>query len=598
MAANSSLSVANIDFIDIKSNLKNYLRSQDVFKDFDFDGSNLNVMLDVLSYNTYMQNYYLNMVAAEGFIDSAQLRDSVISHAKTLNYLPGSFTSSKAIIDVDIFPTGAPANVTLPKYCRFNAQVDSNTYTFTTNERITVSSDSDGNYSVSNVEIYEGDIVHEYFTVNSANTQQRFILSNKEVDVDSLSVIVLTSSTDTSNAEYTKSLTTIGVDGESNVYFVVPAESEKYEIQFGDNVVGRKLIDNNVVEVIYRKSSGDAPNGANAFSLSETDPALSNNTISLVSSAKGGGIGEEINSIRVNAPRSISIQDRTVTVSDYKTLLLQNFNDIETLNVYGGEEVNPPEFGKVIISVDLKNADGIPDSRKSDIEDFLKLRSPLATVPKVVDPEFLFVDITTNVRYDPNLTAKSDLDIKSLVIDQIDSFANTNINKFNSVLRKSKLSRSIDDANPAILNNDTDIELQKIIVPTLDTANSFVLNYNNKILQEIPQSTGTFVDGSAPVRSSSFTFNSLTECTLRDNGTGTLQVVKQSNGTMQVVNTNIGTVDYDNGIVNINGLKVSSYTGAGITVTANPIDTTIKSSKNIILRYNNDPSINIIQERV
>ena len=598
MAANSSLSVANIDFTDIKSNLKNYLRSQDVFKDFDFDGSNLNVMLDVLSYNTYMQNYYLNMVAAEGFIDSAQLRDSVVSHAKTLNYLPGSFTSSKAIIDVDIFPTGSPANVTLPKYAKFNAQVDSNTYTFSTNERITISSDSNGNYSVSNVEIFEGDIVYEYFTVQSSNTQQRFVLSNKEVDVDSLSITVMTSSTDTTNSEYTKSLTTIGLDGESNVYFVVPAENEKYEIQFGDNVIGRKLTDNNVIEAVYRKSSGEAPNGANSFSLTEDDSTLSNNSISLVSAAKGGGVGETINSIRVNAPRSISIQDRTVTVSDYKTLLLQNFNDIETLNVYGGEEVNPPEFGKVIISVDLKNADGIPDSRKSDIEDFLRLRSPLATVPKVVDPEFLYVDVTTNVRYDPNLTAKSDLDIKSLVIDSIESFANTNINKFNSVLRKSKLSRSIDDADASILNNDTSVELQKIIVPTLDTANSFVLNYNNKILQEIPQSTGTFVDGSAPIRSSSFTFNSLTDCSLRDNGTGTLQVIKQSNGTMQVVNTNIGTVDYDNGVVNINGLKVSSYTGAGITVTANPVDTTIKSDKNIILRYNNDPLINIIQERV
>lgn len=598
MSANSSLSVANIDFSDIKSNLKTYLRSQDVLKDFDFEGSNLNVLLDILSYNTYMQNYYLNMVAAEGFIDSAQLRDSVVSHAKTLNYLPGSFTSSKAVIDFDVFPSGTPANVTLPKYSRFSTQVESNTYTFTTNERITISADTSGNYSASNVELFEGDIVYEYFTVTSSNTNQRFVLSNKEIDISSLTVNILTSSTDTSNAEYTQSLSTIGLDGESNVFFIVPAENEKYEIQFGDNVVGRKLTDNNVIEAVYRKSSGLDPNGANSFTLTENDSTLANHTISLVSAAKGGGVGESINDIRVNAPRSISIQDRTVTVSDYKTLLLQNFNDIETLNVYGGEESNPPEFGKVIVSVDLKNADGIPDSRKKDIEDFLRLRSPLATIPKVVDPEFLFVDISTTVRYNPNDTAKSDNDIKSLVISKLDSFTANNINKFDATLRKSKLSRSIDDADASILNNDTVIGLQKIIVPTLDTANSFVLDFNNKILQEIPQTSGLFVDGTAPVSSTSFTFNSLTECSLRDNGTGTLQVVKQANGTMEVVNTNIGSVDYDNGIVNINGLKVSSYVGAGITVSANPVDTTISSDKNIILRYNNDPQINIIQERV
>jgi len=595
--ANSALSVANLDFIDIKSNLRTYLRSQEAFKDFDFDGSNLSVLMDVLSYNTYMNAYYLNMVAAEGFIDSAQLRDSVVSHAKTLNYLPGSFTSSKAVVDIEFVPTGTPANINLPKHSTFTATVASNTYTFTTKERITIPSDSDGSYTATDVEIFEGDIITEVFAVNTANTNQRFVLNNKGVDVDSISVHVLTSSADTTNAEFTRSLSTIGLDGTSNVFFVVPAENQKYELQFGDGVIGSKLINNNLVEVMYRNSSGEGPNGANTFTLTESISGIQSNTVTTTAIAKGGGEGESINDIRVNAPRSISIQDRTVTVTDYKTLLLQNFNDIETLNVFGGETTTPPEFGKVIVSVDLKNADGIPDSRKKDIEDFLRLRSPLSTIPKVVDPEFLFVDVTTSVRYDPNLTAKTDQDIKSLVTTSIEEFANLNLNQFNSSLRKSQLSRAIDDSDKAILNNDTSILLEKIIVPTLDTANSFVLDFNNKILQEIPESTGTFIDGSAPVTSSAFTFNTLTECTLRDNGTGTMQVVKQSNGSLQVVNTNIGTVDYDNGIVNINGLEVSAFTGAGITVSANPVDTTIRSDKNIILRYNSSPQINIIQER-
>ena len=221
--ANSSLSVANIDFTDIKNDLKQYLTSQEIFKDFNFDGSNMNVMLDVLSYNTYMQNFYLNMVAAEGFIDSAQLRDSVVSHAKTLNYLPGSHTSSKAVVDFEIFPANTPAAITIPKYTSFTTQVDSNTYTFTTNDRITVSADNDGRYVVDDLDLYEGDIVYEYFTISSSNTGQRFVLTNKQIDVDSLEVKVQASTTDTTNSVYTKTGTTIGLDGSSNVYFVVPA---------------------------------------------------------------------------------------------------------------------------------------------------------------------------------------------------------------------------------------------------------------------------------------------------------------------------------------------------------------------------------------
>ena len=596
--ANSSLSVANLDFSDIKGNLKQYLQSQDLLKDYDFEGSNMNVMLDILSYNTYMQNFYLNMVAAEGFIDSAQLRDSVVSHAKTLNYLPGSHTASKAVIDFEILPANTPSSITVPKYTAFSTQVDSNTYSFTTNERITVSADTDGRYLVEDLEIFEGDIVYEYFTINSANTGQRFVLQNKEIDVNSLTVTVLTSATDTTNSIFTKSLTTIGLDGSSNVYFVVPAEDGKYELQFGDGVVGKKLINGNVVEAVYRKTAGDLPNGANSFTIGTADIAHDNTSITVTSTAKGGGIAESIDSIRVNAPRSITIQDRTVTVSDYKTLLLQNFNDIETLNVFGGEEATPPEFGKVIVSVDLKNADGIPDSRKKDIEDFLRLRSPLSVVPKVIDPEFLFVQVNSDVRYDPNRTSKSDLDIKTLVVDKIQEFANTNINKFDTTLRSSQLARSIDDADASILNNDTFITLKKTINPDLGVANSFVLNFNNKIQQEIPDALNQYVDGSAPVQSTAFTFSNLTSCTLRDNGLGTLQIVRQANGDIQVVENNIGTVDYEEGVVSINTFKVSSFEGSAITVTTTPSNRTVKSNKNIILSYNQKPIINIIQERV
>lgn len=595
--ANTSLSVANINFEDIKSNLRNYLTTQSALKDYDFTGSNLNVMLDILSYNTYMQNFYLNMVANESFLNSAVLRDSIVSHAKTLNYLPQSYTSSKAVVDLQIYPTDVPAQIRIPKYTPFNTSVESNTYTFTTNEDITISADASGNYKVSNLAIFEGEVVREFFTVNTSNTEQRFIISNKEVDVDSLVVKIIASSTDTSNSEWTRNLNTIGIDGTTNTYFVVPAEKEKYEIQFGDGVLGKPVENGNIVEAVYRKSSAGDALSANVFTLDGTIQGYSNVVVSTTSSAKGGSEAESDESIRNNASRSLSLQDRTVTVNDYKTILKQNFNDIEALNVYGGEQAIPPQFGKVLISVDLKNAEGIPLSRKRDIEDFVRLRAPLSITPEVVDPEFLFVDVNTVVRYNPNVTVKSDNEIKNVVVSALSTFAAANINDFDSRLRVSKLSAAIDASDPSILNNDTNIVLEKKIIPTLNATETFVLQFNNEILREIPLNN-EFVDGSSPISSSTFTFDGLSGCTIRDNGSGILQVVQSQDQVLQIVNSNIGTVDYSSGLVNLNSFKTSAFTGDGIKILAQPKNRTILSTKNIILSYNNTPTVTIVQERV
>ena len=228
--ANSALSVANTDFNDIRSDLKTYLSAQSIFKDYNFDGSNMSVLLDILAYNTFMQNFYLNQVASESFLDSAQLRDSIVSHAKTLNYLPKSDTAARAVVDIEVFPANTPGTINVPKYTAFTTSVDSNTYTFTTDEGLTIAADASGRYYANNVSIYEGEIVRELFRVNTANTDQRFVLSNKEIDTSSLSVKVSTSSSDTSNSEWKSSLSAIGLSGTSNVYYIVPAESGKYEI--------------------------------------------------------------------------------------------------------------------------------------------------------------------------------------------------------------------------------------------------------------------------------------------------------------------------------------------------------------------------------
>lgn len=595
--ANTTLSVANVDFGTLKSSYKTYLQGQNLFKDFDFTGSNLNVLLDVMSYNTYMNNFYLNMVAAESFLDSAVLRDSVVSHAKTLNYLPSSYTSSKATINLTITPDDAPAAITMPKYTAFTAMVDSNTYTFSTNEGITIQPDANGAYYVNNLDIFEGEIVTEMYQVNTANTSQRFILNNKEIDIDSLIVNVTESSTNFANATYTRSLNTVGMDGTSNNYFISPAENELYEIQFGDGVLGRKLSHGNIIEAKYRRSAANNADSAAVFNLAGDIQGYTNVNITTTSVSVGGGVNESIESIKFNAPKSITVQDRLVTVNDYKTLLRQAFNDIQAINVYGGEELTPPLFGKVVISVDLANADGISDQRKEDIMEYVKERAPLSISPVVVNPEFLYVDVTSEVVYNPNVTVKSDEEIKSVVVAALSTYTTSAIGDFDSKLRLSKLSRAIDDADPAIINNNTSIRLQKTIVPTIGVNGSFTLNFDNEVYREIPFNNN-FVDGTAPITSSTFTFGNLVNCFLRDDGSGVLQIVQDSQGVVQIVKTSIGTVDYNTGTVQISDLNVSAYSGAGITITAVPTKQTVSSSKNIILSYNKTPHITIAQERV
>lgn len=595
--ANTTLSVANINFNDIKSSLKNYLQTQSQLKDYDFAGSNLNVLLDVLSYNTYLQNFYLNMVANESFLNSAVLRDSIIAHAKTLNYLPQSRSSSKAVVTLDITPNDLPANITIPKYTSFTTSIESNSYTFSTNEGITISADADGNYQAADVNIFEGEIIQELFTVDTSNTDQRFVLNNNEIDVDSLVVKVIVSSSDTANSEWTRNLNTIDINGSSNTYFIQPAENGKYEVQFGDNILGKAVDNGNIIQCTYRKSNADIPNSANVFALVGDIQGYTNVVITTTSSASGGSLPETDESIRKNASRSLSIQDRTVTVSDYKTLIKQNFGDVEAINVYGGEEADPPQFGKVIISVDLKNAQGIPLSRKKDIEDFAKLRAPLSITPVVVDPEFLYVDISSTVRYNPNDTTKSDNEIQGVVITALSDFAANNINDFDTKLRLSKLSAAIDASDPSILNNDTEALLEKRIVPQLGQNETFVLSYNNEIYREIPLS-GSFVDGTSPIRSTTFTYEGTTGCSFRDDGSGIIQVVQDSSGGLEIIEASIGTVDYKTGTVKINGFKTSAYTGGSIKVFANPVSRTIMSSKNIILSYNNTPTVTIAQERL
>ena len=591
MANTSAISVANLDFDEIKSNLKTFLKNQAIFQDYDFEGSNLSVLLDVLSYNTFMNNYYLNQVANEGFLDSAQLIESVVSHAKTLNYLPQSHSSARAKLSVEIVPDDVPPTITIPQHTKWTASVNNVSYTFSTNNDIVISANGSGNYVNNDVDIYEGSVVTEFFNVDIANTNQKYVLSANSIDTSSLSVKVRVSNTVSTNATWTQQKTILGLDGSSNAYFVQPNGQHKYELQFGDGTVGRALKTGNVIEATYRKSNGDLPNGAQVFNFTGSIDTYSNVIFSTVSSAEGGSVSESIDDIKFNAPKNLTIQDRLITKQDYETLIKQEFSDIESISVFGGEEADPPEFGKVIISVDVKDADGVPESTSQKIKDFADERSALGITSKVITPEFLFADVAQTVRYNVNESKKVPGDIISLTAAAANTFAETFINDFNKTFRISKFDSAIDAADPSILSSDNQITIRKDWIANTGAPQSITIDFNNEIDKDVK-------DEKSGITSTPFTFGSTTNSTIRDDGKGILQVVrKDALGDTVVLDTNIGTIDYTTGIVRIAGLSINNYSTSSIQITARPQNRDISSTKNIILKLGT-VTTSVIQEAV
>jgi hypothetical protein len=449
MAANTSINLVNLDFTSLKDSLKTYLKTQNVFKDYDFEGSNINVLLDVLSYNTYMNTFYLNMIGNEMFLDSAQLRESVISRAKELNYTPRSFKSARATVTLTIQTTGNTASITMPKGTTFNSRIGSNTFTFSTDENKVISG-ANSTFVSDEFVIYEGQYVNDTFTVNNSDVSQRFVLSNPTIDTDSLTVTVI----EDNGAEilsYLRATSLFDKQANSQIFFVQGAENDKYEVLFGDGVLGRKPKDNSVVVCEYRISKGELPNGAFKFTSDGAIQGFSNVVVTTVSAAAQGAIHETIESVKFNAPRYFTTQERAITAEDYRNLLLLNFPEINAISVYGGEEAVPPVYGKVFIAVDLKNVDGVPDIRKQQYYNFIKPRASLSIDPIFIDPDFMYVSIDSTVRYNLNTTALNSESIKELILTAIRDFNGIYLDDFNTTLRYSSLVKTIDATDRSIL---------------------------------------------------------------------------------------------------------------------------------------------------
>jgi len=526
------------------------------------------------------------MVGNEMFLDSAQLRDSVVSHAKELNYVPQSFRSAQANVNVNIVSTDTTKrSIVIPKGTTFTSRLLDKNYTFSVDENIIISdyvvSSNTVSFTGKNITLYEGYYVNDTYTY-TYGSPSKLIISNKNVDISSLTATIV-EDTGSSTLVYKRATSMFDLTKDSQVFFVQGAESDSYEIVFGDGVTGRRPKNNSIVSIEYRISNGELPNGCNQFVPDSTIQGETNINVVTNTVAAGGNVYESTESIKYNAPRHFTSQERAITTEDYETLLKLNFPEINTVTAYGGEDLNPPQFGKVYVSVDLKEVDALPDIKRLEYYRFLKPRSPVSIDPVFVDPEYTYLGVTSKVNYNVNITSLTAADIKTITGTAILLFAQNNLNNFNRTFRYSKLIQAIDNSQTSVISNETDITIIKIAIPETGKFLTFDVNYNIPLTveQQTTQRTNQF-----SVYSSSILYKGI-KAFIRDNGDGSLNVL--SAATEAIIDT-VGTIDYDTGLLQFSNFKIDSFSGAGIKFYAYPRNKDISTINNVIL--------NIIEEDI
>jgi len=597
----TSNDLTSLDFDSIKENLKTYMKSQAIFQDYDFDGSNLNVLLDVLSYNTYLNAFYLNMISNEMFLDTALLKDSIISHVKELNYIPRSFRSAVAEVNITLVDSSDDATILLPRGTTFTGTSGNRNFTFTLAENVqAISTNVNNEFVASNVIIHEGDYVSDSYVSNDLSPV-RYVIKNKTVDTNSIRVTVIEDN-GAVVINYTIRDSLFGIDSTDTVFFLQAMENDTYEILFGDGVIGRPPKNNSIVLIEYRTSNGELPNGIATFVADDDIGTATVTKIETLSKASGGSIPESLSSIKFNAPRAFTTQERVVTAGDYSTLLKANFSEINDVLAYGGEEFTPPQFGKVIVAVDLNNTDELPQTFKDKYYDFIKPRSPLSIDPIFVKPEYTYVSVKTNVKYDIGQTSLNVDDIRSLTISAVQQYNDEFLNGFGKTLRFSKLTAAIDDVQPAIISNDTTVVATKFI-PYDENRQNYTLDFSMQIEDNRGQKRGRHASKQlSAVYSSAFQFQG-DESFIEDDGEGNLWVVRNVTDNDDIIEheqvAKIGSVDYTQGLIIIENFASSQVYGGNLKISVIPKDSDIEAQKRSILRVlDEDIVVNVQQVRI
>ena len=548
------LDVTELDFDTIKANLKTFLKQQDQFTDYDFEGSGMSVLLDLLAYNTHYNAVYANMLANEMFLDSADLKNSIVSHAKHVGYTPVSATSATANIKIT-FNAATASSLTVNEGTAFTTSVNNVTYQYIIRDAVTVTP-VDGVYTLT-TDIREGTLATNKYTVDTSDANQRYLIENDLADVNTLTVSVQSSSTDSTTTTYTKASDLGAVTATSKVYYLEQAEDGKYEVIFGDGVLGNKLSDGNIISLEYIVCNGPDSNGATTFSASSTVGGESNITIVTNSNSAGGSNPETVESIRFNAPRQFSAQNRAVTPEDYKTIIKTLYPNTQTISVWGGEDNDPPVYGNVYVSLKPISGVTLTDTAKTNLQTQLKDYSVGSVRVQFSDPEITYITYRTTARYNSKVTTKSVDDIKTLINNTISNYSSTNLEKFDGMFRYSRFIDAIDDTDASVLSNTTTIKIHKFFTPTTGSAQTYTINFSNALYN--PHS-GHQSDSNGILSSTGFKVagDTTNEYFLNDDGSGNVRLYYISGGVNVYTNNTLGTIDYDTGKITLNNISISS----------------------------------------
>jgi hypothetical protein len=577
--------VTNLDFDDIKKSLKEYLRSSEVFTDYNFEGSVLSQLIDVLSYNTYYTAMNANLVANEAFFDSASIRENVVSLAKLVGYTPRSAAASKATVTFDIQVSPNIKALTMKKGISFIGSNGSGSYTFSILDDITRESYIDSNglrrITFNDIEIYQGNLLTSNYTVDTSTTQ-RFIIPNADSDIE-LTRVIIQETGFTIPQSYKKAVDITEIGPKDRIFFIQENKNEQFELIFGDDTFGKKLQNKDIITIEYFITDKDIANECSEFefvgSLEYGTQIISdvNSTITVTTASAGGAQPESISSIKYLAPRYYAAQNRAVTIRDYETLINRLVPNLESLTVYGGEDADPPQYGKVFIVAKPKGSEALTTTGKQNLLKSIREYTILSVIPEIKDPSYLYLEIESYVYFDSNKTRRSQQEIAELVRKTIFSFGESrDVNKFKGKFKHSKLVSLIDSVDPGITSNITRVKMRKNLPILSNIFASYQVCYGNRISESTDVSSTAFkITGENPLYN--FYFEKL--------GTNTIAIYRIDGSKKVYYNKNIGNIDYERGEINISAININSATnGSGyIEFSVKPASNDIISLRDLYL---------------
>ncbi len=584
---NRRLDVTEFDFDDIKANLKTFLKAQNQFKDYDFEGAGLNILLDTLAYNTHYLGFNLNMVANEMFIDSSTLRSSIASHAKTLGYEITSAKSSYAEVNITLNDSGKGSAV-MPAGTKFLTKLNNIDYQFVTIADYTAAS-TGMEIPFTNIKIYEGTYVTSRYTVDSTDVNQRFVMPEPSTDTDTLTVKVQNSATDSTTVTFTKATDISQLKITSEVYFLQEVEAGKYEIYFGDGVTSKAISDGNIVIIEYVVSNKATANGASTFTSSGAIDTVTDITVSTLAKSVGGAEAESLESIKLNAPLDYASQGRCVTADDYMLFARKLFPQTQAVMVFGGESgsydpslgvTGTASYGRVYVSIKSTTGNNLTNAQKALLVSQLQKYNVASITPVIIDPEIIYLILHVNFKFDSNKTTKEKATLQTAVSSALKTYNSDELQSFSKVFRHSYVSGLIDDTDTSILSNTTTVTLAKYLAPTLAVSKGYFVYYNNKLYHP---HDGHNADNGGIISSSGFyTSTGGDEMYFDDNGKGILRRYHVSGITRIYDDETAGVVNYTTGAITINSINITSISTVDGLASTKIRLTALPNSKDIV----------------